>query len=381
MTIALGLLQDEYALTGEYQIFQGWAERVRAARLPARLFSPAGERLRADGFRRHETGESLWRTFREQWLFIEQACAIAPSVGALHVFVPTPNFLWIADRVKKACGKPVVATCLSERAELSGPMDLGSLWGALRFHLIRHAASRLVPIGRFLCDRYVAGTESVAEQLRRAGCRESVITVQLPLPPEEGLPDEASLSWARGADPERTFLYLGHFLPSKGVDCLLKGFAELGQPATRLALAWSGLGSLPDVQALCRRLGIEGRVSILDFAAHRSTLFSRARALVLPYPVSYGQTSPPMALVEAYRAGVPVVVSGLRPIEALGEEGEMMYTFKPGDWRGLAGRLRHLLDHPQEAEKMRRAQRERFRRLEAAFDPRRFYEGVLSHGG
>lgn len=381
MTIGLGLLQDEYALTGEFQIFSGWAQRAQAASLRVRLFSPAGQRLRAQAFSRHETGESLLRTFREQWLFIRQACVVARSVDLLHLFLPTPSFLWISDRVKKAAGKPVVVSCLGEKAEFSGAMDLPSLWGGLRFHLIRHAASRILSEGKFLCDRYVAGTDAVARQLRRSGCAPALITVQPPLPAPEAPPDEASLSAARRFDPDRTFLYLGHFLPSKGVDCLLKGFAELAAPASRLVLAWSGIGSVADIQGLIDRLGVSGQVSILDFPVHRSTLLSRSRALVLPCPVSYGQTSPPMALMEAFRAGVPVLISDFPQLKALGGEGETMHFVRPGDWRGIAQKMRHMLDHPEEADRMRQAQRARIQQIDGAFDLRLFYEGVIRHVG
>jgi glycosyltransferase involved in cell wall biosynthesis len=381
MIIGLGLLQDEYALTGEFQIFDGWSQRLQSASLSVRLFSPAGQRLRALPFLRHETGESLLRTAREQWLFIRQACAVSRSVDLLHLFLPTANFLWIADRIKKKAGKPVVVTCLCEKPGFAGAMDLRALWGAPRFHLLRHAASWILSEGKFLCDRYVAGTAAVAAQLRRSGCAPRIITVQPPFLAPEAPPDEASLSAAGGFDSDRTFLYLGHFLPSKGVDLLLKGFAALADPQSRLVLAWSGIGRVSEIRRLSDRLGISGRVSILEFPVHRSTLFSRSRALVLPCPVSYGQTSPPMALLEAFRAGVPVVTSWFPHLRFLGGEGETMQFVRPGDWRGIGLRMRQMLDHPEEAELMRQEQRARFRRIHDAFDPNLFYEGVLRNVG
>jgi glycosyltransferase involved in cell wall biosynthesis len=88
-----------------------------------------------------------------------------------------------------------------------------------------------------------------------------------------------------------------------------------------------------------------------------------------------------MALMEALRAGVPVLTSAFPHLKAFGKEGETMHCFKPGDWRGLADRMRHMLDHPEEAERMRQAQRARFQQIDGAFDPRLFYEGVLQHVG
>ena len=380
MKVGLGLLQDEFALTGEFQIFQGWAAKARASSLETRLFSPAGEGLRGDGLVRHETGESLLKTFREQWQFIDRAAVLAADVDALHLFLPTPNFLWIADRAKRRARKPVVVTCLGEKAEIRRLGGVRTLAGGFRFHLIRLAAAKVLSEGRFLCDRYVAGTESVAEQLQRSGCPGERVTVRLPFLPPESEADERSIRAAESIDPSRTFLYLGHFLASKGVDVLLKAFAALNDPESRLVLAWSGIGDRGAVERSLAGLGIAERTSILDFPVHRTTVMNRALALVLPYPVSYGQTSPPMALLEAFRAGVPVIVSGLAPMPALGAEGETMHRVAPGDWRGLSSKLRELRSDGASAEAMRRAQRPRYEESCGSADLRAFYEEVVAHG-
>jgi hypothetical protein len=58
-----------------------------------------------------------------------------------------------------------------------------------------------------------------------------------------------------------------------------------------------------------------------------------------------------------------------------------MHFVRPGDWRAIADKMRHMLYHPEEAEKMRQEQRALFRQIDGSFDPLRFYEGVLQHVG
>jgi glycosyltransferase involved in cell wall biosynthesis len=175
-------------------------------------------------------------------------------------------------------------------------------------------------------------------------------------------------------DPGRTFLYLGHFLPSKGIGVLLKAFAALDDESSRLVLAWSGIGDAGDVARRIDRLGLKGRVRVLSSPVHRSTFLAAGCALVLPYPFSYGQTAPPVALLEAFRAGVPVVVSGFGSLQALGGD-ETMLSARPGDWRDLAGKMRRVLAEPGQGAGMRSAQKALFAKLDKSFDARRIYGG------
>ena len=44
-----------------------------------------------------------------------EALARSRDADVVHLFLPTPNFLWIADRVKLSTGKPVVASPASAK--------------------------------------------------------------------------------------------------------------------------------------------------------------------------------------------------------------------------------------------------------------------------
>ncbi|MDD5627722.1 MAG: glycosyltransferase [Elusimicrobia bacterium] len=373
MRIGLGTLQDEFALSGEFQAFRGWAEALAAAGLEARLFSPRGERLRGHPYLRVPAGEFVLRKVFEQWSFLDRCELLAGEVDALHLFLPSPYFLWIGDRIKRRTGRPVLVTCLGEDPDLTHRQWLALCRRAPRFHAVRYAARLLSPASRFLCDRYIAGSDHVAGQLRRAGCPQAKLAVACPRLPAEPAPDERSLRLARELAERPTFLYVGHFLPNKGVDVLLTAFAGLAAPEAALLLVWSGLGDLAAVRRQLRALALTERVRIVEHPVHRSTVFVPARALVLPFTSSFGQVSPPVVLLEALRAGVPLLVSRSPSLDGLGPDGEALWRAAPGDWRGLRALMELVLREPERTERMRRAQRRLYGRLAAAPDLKELY--------
>ncbi len=373
MRIGLGTLQDEFALSGEFQAFRGWAEALKAAGIEARLFSPRGESLRGHPYLRVKAGEFVLRKALEQWSFMDRCEELAPQVDALHLFLPSPYFLWIGDRVKRRSGKTVVVTCLGEDPDLSHRQWLALCRRAPRFHAVRYAARLLSPSSRFLCDRYIAGSEFVAGQLRRAGCPKDKLVVSLPRLPAEPEPDARSRELALELSRRPSFLYVGHFLPNKGVDVLLRAFARLCAPEAGLMLVWSGLGDLPAVRRELRALRLAERVRIVEHPVHLSTLFVRARALVLPFTASFGQVSPPIILLEALRAGVPAILSRAPAVAGLGADGETFWLAAPGDARELQEKMEAALREPDGGERMRRAQRRLYGGLSAGPDLKRLY--------
>lgn len=370
MRIGLGILQDEFELSGEYQLFLGWQEAVRAGGLSMVAFGPAGA-PRASGYARHPSGELLWRKALDQWSFAAQALRLAAEVDALHLFLPAPGFLWIADRVKRRCAKPVIVTCLAELPEQSAARWSQLILRAPRFHLVRWLMAALLPAGRFSCDRYLAGTSFLGSQLRRRGCPEDRLLILAGLPPAEAEPDRSSRELAAWMGQRPTFLYIGHFLASKGVEALLDALALV--PQARLMLAWSGLGDRRLVEERIVRLGLAGRVRVHEGPVHRSALCAQAAALVAPFPVSYGQTSPPMVVLEAFRAGVPLLASSISSLGELLIEGRTGWRVDPEDAAGMAWRMRSLLDDPKGAERMRAAQRGVFAEFRARLDPAALY--------
>ena len=154
---------------------------------------------------------------------------------------------------------------------------------------------------------------------------------------------------------------------------LLRAFARLSAPEAGLMLVWSGLGDLPAVRRELRALRLAERVRVVEHPVHLSTLFARARALVLPFTASFGQVSPPIVLLEALRAGVPAILSRAPAVAGLGADGETFWLAAPGDARELQEKMEAALREPEQGERMRRAQRRLYGGLSAGQDLERLY--------
>jgi glycosyltransferase involved in cell wall biosynthesis len=381
-SVSLGLLQDEFEFSGEFQVFRGWQEKLERSGHHPVIFGPKGRFLRASGYRLHTQGEFPLKKWFEQWSFIREAVACAQETALIHLFLPTPNFLWIGDRVKRASRRTVVVTCLAEKADLRGVEWRRHVRRAPRFHIIRRIAADVFSEGRFQADRYCVGSQALVRQLTQAGCPEDRLVKMPAALPGEPAPDDRSLdaaAWMAGAP---TFLYVGHFLPTKGIEPLLEALALL--PAeVRLLLAWSGLGDRPGVEARIRKLGLAKRVRIADHPIHRSLIYGKALGLVAPFPVSYGQVSPPVVILEALRAGVPLVVPALASLDGLLENERTALFIDPYDPGTIAKAMQRLVALPEVVRSMRGAQRAQFSRLEMLGDPKLLYHALrpqVSHG-
>ncbi len=114
---------------------------------------------------------------------------------------------------------------------------------------------------------------------------------------ELGIPDDTPL-----------VLFLGRLSRKKGLDLLLHALAEMSAPV-HLAVVGpdDGDGTVEQVQALRRSLGLEDRVSVLGprFGQAKLQALADADVFVLPsYNENFGN-----AAAEAIAAGVPVIVS------------------------------------------------------------------------
>ncbi|MGY2050647.1 glycosyltransferase [Methylobacterium sp. JK268] len=128
------------------------------------------------------------------------------------------------------------------------------------------------------------------------------------------------------------FVYCGRLDRSKGVETLVRAAARARQP---LALAGRG----PD-EANLRAVAAETGADVtflghLDAGALAAVL-EGARAVVLPSEVN---ENAPMAVLEAYAAGRPVIASRIAGIPELVREGETGRLVPPGDVAALAEAL------------------------------------------
>jgi len=186
-----------------------------------------------------------------------------------------------------------------------------------------------------------------------------------------------------GAAPDELLVvFTGNLIPRKGVDVLLRAFAQVLRDVPRARLALAGrvpIGSPVDYRAryqeLADTLGISARVHFLGFVADVPPLVADADALVLPsLQEPFGRS-----IIEAMALGAPVVASRVGGIPEIIEDGQDGLLAAPGDVDELAGALRQVLSDPALRDTLRRRALQKVReRFDVAVLTRDMQELLLS---
>jgi glycosyltransferase involved in cell wall biosynthesis len=184
------------------------------------------------------------------------------------------------------------------------------------------------------------------------------------LPPERiwVKPNFVADPGARQAPPSRsrTVLYVGRLVDVKGVRVLLEAWHMLGPTALELVVVGDGPLRAALQQEAPPGVRFEGRLS----ASAVTAWMLRSRALVLPSIWYEGQ---PMAMLEAFACGLPVLASRLGGNVELLEPGGDGWLVTPDDPRAWVEALRGL-DQDRRVDAAGRRVRQLYER--------RFNEGV-----
>lgn len=215
-------------------------------------------------------------------------------------------------------------------------------------------ASRIITVSEF--DRQLALACRLAPD-------ERVVTVH------NGMPD---IDPALAADPGRSparLIMIARFEPQKDHSTLFRALRGIEEP-WHLDLIGDG-PLLPEAQAMIRDLGLTHRVQFwgqrLDVAAR---LAEAQAALLITNWEGF-----PRSILEAMRAGLPVVASGVGGVAESVQDGETGFVVPRGDVGALRERLRQLLADPGLRTRMGRKGRERY---EAHFTLERTVEKTLA---
>jgi glycosyltransferase involved in cell wall biosynthesis len=139
------------------------------------------------------------------------------------------------------------------------------------------------------------------------------------------------------AGGEPLFVHVGAVLPHKNLPTLAAAFAGDAAPPGRLVLAGPAYSAADRdaIEALTKGDRVE-HVGFLD-AGDLAALYRRATALVLPtLHEGFGMT-----VIEAFAAGVPVVVSRLPAIEEVAGDAALLvdHPLDPGAWTDALTRV------------------------------------------
>jgi glycosyltransferase involved in cell wall biosynthesis len=199
-------------------------------------------------------------------------------------------------------------------------------------------ATKIITVSEF--DRQLAISRGVASSAK-------VVTIH------NGMPD---IPHHLRADPSRTPVRLAmvaRFEPQKDHRTLLHALSGLLHEKWELDLIGDG-PLLPQAKALSQELGLADRVRFLGQRTDVDAQLAETQVVLL---ISNWEGFP-RSILEAMRAGLPVVASTVGGIAESVRDGENGFTVPQGDAETLRQRLKQLLDDPQLRARMGRTARQ-----------------------
>ncbi|MFN2601966.1 MAG: glycosyltransferase family 4 protein [Gemmatimonadaceae bacterium] len=214
---------------------------------------------------------------------------------------------------------------------------------------------------------FEAVSESTANDLVRRGIpRDHIRVVYNGVDTDYLTPDPSLRS------PTPLFIYIGRLKRYKGVDLVIRSFAQLKNEKAALEIAGTG-DYRPALEALTREVGIESRVRFLGFIPEESklALLRRAWAATLASPKEgWGISN-----MEAAACGTPVVASDSPGIRESVIDGETGFLVPHGDVAAMADAMRRLAESPSLVESMGKAGR----RFAEGFSWEKSADGTIAH--
>ena len=208
-------------------------------------------------------------------------------------------------------------------------------------------------------DLYIALTEFGRRKFIEGGIPARKIVVKPNFTEDPGEGDH------RGGE----IVFVGRLAPEKGIDTLIHAWRRViaRHPDRKLKIVGQGpMATLQDTSPP----GVEW----LGWQSHDQLLQIMQRAALLVFP-SVHYEGFPMALVEAFATGLPVVASNIGAAAEVIRDGRTGRLYRPGDADHLADVLEELfLNEPQVADMGRQARAE----YEEKYTPQRNYDQLLA---
>lgn len=140
---------------------------------------------------------------------------------------------------------------------------------------------------------------------------------------------------------KKIILYAGTINERKGYADLIKAFAKIAKSYPEWEVVFAGNGEIEQGEALARELGIEPQIKFVGWVngMEKDALFRKASIFCLP---SYAEGFP-MAILDAWAYGLPVITTPVGGIPDVAVDGENMLLFNPGDMDKLADNIERMI--------------------------------------
>ncbi len=290
------------------------------------------------------------------------ACrSVKNLVHPVKVFKDAAAFFEIRA-ILKACGPSLVSTH-SNKAGLLGRLAAKSLGlpAVHTSHGFLFGGREKSPAGYFYRVMEKLGSAAASKVIAVAES-EAALAGKFKVIPEEklavihnGLPDlEQTLIADPLAEPPQLVM-VARFAVPKDHRTLLTALGDLKEYPWQLALVGEGPG-LQEAKKLARQLEINERVAFLGTREDVPNILAEAQVFVL----STLREGFPLSVLEAMRAGLPVVASNVGGVPEAVIDARTGLLFAPGDHLGLRDQLKFLLENPEKRKEMGQAGRKLF---------------------
>ena len=196
---------------------------------------------------------------------------------------------------------------------------------------------------------------TVSEYDRRLGLDARIAPSDRLITVHNGMPDVGPAFRAHPSQSPVRLVMVARYGPQKDHPTLLRALASLRQHAWELDLIGDGPG-MGETEALARELGLNGRV---HFLGQRSDVEQRLAASQVALLVTNWEGFP-LSILEAMRAGLPVVASDVGGVAESVRDGESGYLVPRADVTQLRDRIERLLTDPGLRARLGASGRERF---------------------
>ena len=208
-----------------------------------------------------------------------------------------------------------------------------------------------------LCRFIVSNSQAGRRMLLRTGIPpEKVMVIPNGVPSATPIPKEEAKSYLGFSKDTLLVGSVGNLRSAKGYQYLLPAFREVIHKFPGAKLLISGAGPLrKDLEDFSGRLGLSGSVSFLGFQRNLSLFYSALDVFVLP-SLWEGM---PVALLEAFSHGLPVVATSVSGIPEVVTEGQEGFLVEPANPQQIAQKIIMLLEDEKRRLEMGRKGKER----------------------
>ncbi|SDN32463.1 Glycosyltransferase involved in cell wall bisynthesis [Paenibacillus sp. yr247] len=259
--------------------------------------------------------------YRDIMAFIEIRIAlrlIKPNLVATH----SSKAGWLGRATARLLGIPVVFTAHGW-AFTEGVPKVRRIIYSVAERLAGMLSTRIITVSEYdrrLCEKYSVIPAS------------KLVTIQ------NGIPDMEVMPIRQGAQSSIRLIMVARMERPKKQLFLLEALAGIHHLDWELDLVGDG-PQLAEIQKMIVKLGLEHKVRLLGERKDVSTLLSQSHVFIL----TSDWEGLPLSILEAMRAGLPVLASNVGGIPELVEEGVNGYLIQNGDVHHLRSRITDLI--------------------------------------